>query len=144
MKPEQFMRKIGISQYHLDVANQEEKDKLVATFQCVNNEIKRVKVECREFYERLNYNAVDVNRRVNQELNKLYKSFDNPLKLEGWFFRLCQWQRIYNEQYNAMLERTSKMKENEKWDEMGRFFETHKIPREFRFKYDGFKVRKAA
>lgn len=39
MKVKAFLKKSGISQYNLDVANKEEKDTLVTMFQLANKEI---------------------------------------------------------------------------------------------------------
>lgn len=128
-----FLEKAGITEYHLNVANEKEKTELIGLYQSANNEIKRVKKECREFYQRLNYSEVDINRQVNKALNSLYPSINSTLKLNGWFFRLEQWQRKHKEDYEKVLNEVTNVDEDTKWNKIGHFFDTHKIPKEFRF-----------
>ena len=144
MKPQTFLKKAGFTNYYLNIANEKETIEIKSLFWYVNDEINRVKTECRDFYKKLNYNDVDINKRVNQELNKLYPHIDNTLKLNGWLIRFGIWKRKHDEEYLAMLERTSKLTEDLKWKERGKFFNTHRMPKEFRFEFDGMKVKKVA
>ena len=141
MKVKTFLEKAGISEYHLNVANEKEKNELIGLFQFANNEINRVKQECREFYQKLNYSEIDINREINKALNSLYPSLYHTLKLNGWFFRMGQWQRKHKEDYEKVLNEVANLDEDAKWKKLGRFFDTHRIPREFRFEFDGMKVK---
>jgi len=43
-----------------------------------------------------------------------------------------------------VLNEVANLDEDVKWKKLGHFFDTHRIPREFRFEFDGMKVKKAA
>ena len=141
MKVKAFLKKSGISQYNLDVANKEEKDILVTMFQLANKEIFDLKKDCRDYYSKINFSDEEIERRISQELNILHRNLAYSLKMNGWFFRLRQWQRIYNEDYTKVLNETAHLDENTKWKRIGDFFNTHEIPNEFRFKFEGIGVK---
>lgn len=143
MKVELFLKKAGITEYHLNAANEKEEVELVGLYQCVNSEIERVKTECTEFYQKLNYSDIDINRQVNKALHSLYPLIYNTLKLNGWFFRLGQWQRKYKEDYEKILDETANVDEEIKWKKLKYFFDTHRTPKEFRVRNRANKTKRA-
>ena len=143
MKVELFLKKAGITEYHLNAANEKEESELVGLYQFVNSEIERVKTECAEFYHKLNYSDVDINRQVNKALHSLYPSIYRTLKLNGWFFRLGQWQRKYKEDYEKILNEAANVDEEIKWKKLKHFFDTHRIPKEFRVRNRENKTKRA-
>lgn len=143
MKLRAFLEEAGISERHLNIANEKEKAELVGLYQFVNSEIERVKTECSEFYQKLNYSDIDINRQVNKALHSLYPSIYSTLKLNGWFFRLGQWQRKYKEDYEKILNETANVDEEIKWKKLKHFFDTHRIPKELRVRNRGNKTKRA-
>lgn len=136
------MERAGLKEEHIRLANEKERQEINALCYYVNSEIHRVKEECREFYTNLKCDEQYIQKRVVKELNNLVHSIQNDLKLNGWFIRLGQWQRIYKEDYEKVLNETKNVDEDTKWNRIGHFFNTHKIPKEFQFKFDGMKVKK--
>lgn len=142
MKFWSIMERAGLNEEHIRLANEKEQQEINTLCYYVNSEIQRVKKECREFYTNLKCDEKYIQKRITQELNKLINYIQNDIKLNGWLIRLGQWQRIYNEDYEKVLNDTRNMDENTKWNQIGHFFDTHKIPSEFRFKFNGLKVEK--